>query len=121
MPLTRWLRARGAATTGAEFVGALSQLQMLTRQWITRTAGYDAVLTPTLASPPVPVGWFREAGGPADDFVRQERFTPFTAVYNVTGQPAVSVPMHWTDGGTDTRQHCRSGSCSPAGRRTRRR
>jgi amidase len=98
LPLTRWLRARGAATSGAEFVGALSQLQMLTRQWITRTAGYDAVLTPTLASPPVPVGWFGEGGDPAEDFLRQERFTPFTAVYNVTGQPAVSVPMHWTDG-----------------------
>ena len=98
LPLTRWLRARGAATTAAEFVGALSQLQMLSRQWIARTAGYDAVLTPTLASPPVPVGWFGEGGDPADDFLRQERFTPFTAVYNVTGQPAVSVPMHWTDG-----------------------
>jgi amidase len=96
MPLTRWLRERGAATSGAQFVGAISQLQMLTRQWVTRTAGYDAVLSPTLASPPVPVGYFTETGDPAEDFARQLRFTPFTAVYNVTGQPAVSVPMHWT-------------------------
>ncbi len=76
---------------------------MLTRQWITRTAGYDAVLTPD-AGQPAGAGraGSREAGDPADDFVRQERFTPFTAVYNVTGQPAVSVPLHWTDG---DRQH----------------
>jgi len=39
-----------------------------------------------------------ETGDPADDFVRQERFTPFTAIYNVTGQPAVTVPMHWSGG-----------------------
>src|SRR5262249_14637318 len=84
LPLTRWRRAGGAATGGAELVGAMSKLQMLPRQWIPRTAGYDAVLTPTLASPPVPIGWFGESGDPADDFVRQERFTPFTATYNVT-------------------------------------
>jgi amidase len=96
MPLTRWLRGKGAAVTGAQYVGAISRLQMLSRQWITRTAGYDAILTPTLASPPVPVGHFTDGAGPAEDFARQERFTPYTAVYNVTGQPAVSVPLHWT-------------------------
>ena len=96
-PLTRWLRERGAATSGPEFVQAMARLQMLTRQWITRTAGYDAVLSPTLASPPVPVGHFTAADDPAEDFARQERFTPFTAVYNVTGQPAVSLPLHWTE------------------------
>ena len=98
MPLTRWLRAQGAATSGAQVFGAIARLQMLSRQWIMRTAGYDAVLSPTLAGPPAPVGWFTETGDPADDFVRQQRFTPFTAVYNVTGQPAVTVPLHWTDG-----------------------
>lgn len=96
-PLTRWLRDRGAATTGAQFVGAIARLQMLSRQWIARTHRYDAVLSPTLASPPVPVGHFTAGGDPAEDFARQERFTPFTAVYNVTGQPAVSLPLHWSD------------------------
>jgi amidase len=96
MPLTRWLREKGAGTTGAQFVGAISQLQMLTRRWVARTAGYDAVLSPTLAAPPVPVGWFTGTGDPAEDFLRQQRFTPFTSAYNVTGQPAVSLPLHWT-------------------------
>jgi amidase len=101
-PLTRWLRERGAATSGPEFVQAMARLQMLTRQWVVRTAGYDAVLSPTLASPPVPVGHFTAGADPAEDFARQERFTPFTAVYNVTGQPAVSLPLHWTEA-TDER------------------
>jgi amidase len=96
-PLTRWLRERGAATTGAGFVGAVARMQMLSRHWIARTAGYDAVLSPTLASLPVPVGYFTDGGDPERDFERQKRFTPFTAVYNVTGQPAVSLPLHWTE------------------------
>ena len=33
---------------------------------------------------------------PAENFERQKRFAPFAAVYNVTGQPAVNVPLHWT-------------------------
>ena len=99
-PLTRWLRERGAATSGPGFVQAMARLQMLTRQWIARTAAYDAVLSPTLASLPVPVGHFTAGADPAADFARQKDFTPFTAVYNVTGQPAVSLPLHWT-GATD--------------------
>ena len=97
LPLTRWLRERGSAASGADFVGAMAQMQMLSRQWIARTAGYDAILTPTLAALPVPVGHFTDGGDPAVDFERQKRFTPFTAVYNVTGQPAVSLPLHWTE------------------------
>ena len=53
----------------------------------------DAVLTPTLAMLPRPVGWFDADGDPAADFERQKRFTPFTAIYNTTGQPAISLPL----------------------------
>jgi amidase len=60
--------------------------------------GYDAVLSPTLASPPVPVGYFDEVE-PAENFERQKRFTPYTALYNLSGQPAVNVPLHWNAGG----------------------
>ena len=43
---------------------------------------------------PRPVGWFDRDGDPAVDFERQKRFTPFTAVVNATGQPAISVPLY---------------------------
>ncbi len=69
-PLTRWLRGRGAAVSGPEYLLAAGTLQMLARQSIEATAGYDAVLTPTLAMPPRPVGWFTEGGDPAEDFAR---------------------------------------------------
>ena len=97
-PLTRWLRANGAKVTGPQYVAALSTLQMLSRRSIAETAQYDVVLTPTLAQPPVPVGWFTDGADPAENFERQKRFTPFTSVYNMTGQPAVNVPLYWADG-----------------------
>jgi amidase len=59
---------------------------------------FDVILHPTLAQPPVPIGHF-DGAGPEEDFERQKRFTPFTSLYNVSGQPAVNVPLHWTDGG----------------------
>ena len=48
---------------------------------------------------PRPLGWFDADGDGAEDFERQKRYAAFTALFNVTGQPAVSVPLHWTDGG----------------------
>jgi amidase len=99
LPLTRWLRERGAAITGPQFTTAMGTLQMLSRGGIVAAAEFDAILTPTLRMLPPPVGWFSEGGDPAEDFERQKRFTPFTALVNMTGQPAVSLPLHWTGAG----------------------
>ncbi|HEY0636131.1 MAG TPA: amidase, partial [Pseudonocardiaceae bacterium] len=99
VPLTRWWRARGAEVSGPGFLRAMQNLQQVARSAVLAHAAYDVVLTPTVAQPPRPVGWFTEPGGPAEDFERQKRFTPFTAVYNVTGQPALTLPLHWTDAG----------------------
>jgi amidase len=93
-PLTRWLRERGRATSATQFTAAMAALQLMTRRAIAATAAYDVVLTPTLAQPPVPVGWFVEAGDPRAEFDRMIQWTPFTAVYNTTGQPAISLPLH---------------------------
>jgi amidase len=82
-----------------DFTGAMSSLQAATRNGITATAQYDVLLTPTVAQPPVPVGWFRETGDPAVEFERMKQWTPFTAIFNATGQPAVSVPLHWSPDG----------------------
>lgn len=98
-PLTRWLRRRGATVTGPDFLRSMMQLQATARFATIAHASYDVVLTPTLALPPRPVGWFTDGDDPAVDFERQKSFTPFTAIYNVTGQPALSLPLHWTDDG----------------------
>jgi len=98
-PLTRWLREQGRATSGPTFVGAMQELQRAARVAITATSAYDAVLSPTLAQPPALIGAFRNDADPAADFAAQARFTPFTSAYNMTGQPAVNVPLYWTADG----------------------
>ncbi|MGH8895200.1 MAG: amidase family protein, partial [Actinomycetes bacterium] len=98
-PLTRWLRDRGRSATGNGFALAVVMLQAMARQAVSDLWAYDAVLTPTLAQPPLPVGAIRDDADPAGDFEANKRFTPFTAVWNLTGQPAVSLPVHRTAAG----------------------
>jgi len=97
-PLTRYLRARGREVGGAAAMGALHTVHVATRTLVAERAAYDAVLTPTVALPPRPVGWFTATGDPTDDFARQIAFTPWTAVANLTGEPAISLPLGWSDG-----------------------
>ncbi|HEV2372082.1 MAG TPA: amidase [Streptosporangiaceae bacterium] len=97
-PLTRYLRARGREVSAPELLFTQAYLQHMVRAAWKTLNNYDVVLTPTLASPPVPVGYFEDVA-PAENFERQKRFTPYTAVVNVVGQPAVSVPLHWNDDG----------------------
>jgi amidase len=87
------------AVSGPEFGLAIGELRRVAAQALTALAPYDAVLTPTLASPPLPVGAIRDDEDPAGDFEAQKRFTPYTSAWNVTGSPAVSLPTHWTPDG----------------------
>jgi amidase len=95
-PLTRYLRGRGAPVSGTAFAQAIGIMQAVTRAALAALEPYDAVLTPTLAELPAPVGSLRNDDDPAADFEAQKRFTPFTALWNVTGLPAVSLPLHHT-------------------------
>jgi len=92
-PLTRWLRERGEATSAPQLFQAHAALQGALRSAFPVMNEYDAILTPTLAQPPAPIGYFHDQE-PAENFERQKRFTPFTSMYNISGQPAVSVPLH---------------------------
>lgn len=98
-PLTRHLRERGRSVDATTFALAVSRLQVMARHVVAATAAYDVLLSPTLAQPPLPVGAIRDLDDPARDFEDNKRFTPFTALYNLTGQPAVSLPMHHTPDG----------------------
>ncbi len=83
---------------------ALSSVEYLqSRQWIGQWArrmaswwdDFDVLLTPTLGAPPPELGWFT-AAGPEAEGRRIASFIPYTAQFNMTGQPAVSLPLHWT-------------------------
>jgi amidase len=98
LPFTRYMRERGLAINAGELIFAQAYLQIVLRPALAMMSTYDAILTPTLAAPPAPVGYFTEVD-PAENFERQKRFTPFTAAYNLSGQPAVNLPLHWNADG----------------------
>ncbi|EFQ82164.1 Amidase [Aeromicrobium marinum DSM 15272] len=95
---TRYWRERGGRATAAELAAAMQFLDLTTRGVMTGLADFDAFLTPTLAMPPQPHAWFTESGDPAEDHRRELMFTPFTAVYNMAGVPAASLPLGSVDG-----------------------
>ncbi|HEY3687484.1 MAG TPA: amidase [Streptosporangiaceae bacterium] len=99
LPLTRWLRDKGMAQGTPEYLGACTALQWAMRAAMPRMDAYDAILAPTVTRTPRPVGYFTEGGDPAEEFARISRFACFTPAFNVSGQPAVNVPLHWTDDG----------------------
>ncbi|WP_328652476.1 amidase [Micromonospora sp. NBC_00330] len=99
LPLTRLLRARGAELSAGTLAATLGELQAQVRLGARRTAGCDLLLCPTLATPQAPVGWFTADADPAADFDRQRRFSPYCAIFNVTGDPSVSLPLGATTDG----------------------
>ena len=98
-PLTMWLYEKGQSVTGAQLSRTVSRLRTIAREAIVQMSDVDVVLTPTLAQLPPTIGAIRNDEDPAADFQAQCEFTPFTSPFNMTGQPAVSLPLHWTSTG----------------------
>jgi amidase len=80
--------------------GAVARLQNFTRRLIAFLAPYDALLTPALAERPLPLGTLDTAApDPMSTYTRSSLFTPFTPVFNASGQPGISLPLyHGEDG-----------------------
>jgi amidase len=83
-----------------DYMLARTRLTAASRSIVALWDEYDAVLTPSLAQRPVRIGEIDSCSDePRDDFHRSGQFTPYTALYNVTGQPAISLPLyHGEDG-----------------------
>ncbi|MGM7667967.1 amidase [Microbacterium sp. A93] len=91
-PITAWLVREGLGLTGAEVLEALAAATAFERATISSFAPFDAVLTPALALPPQPVGWFHPTDA-AENFSQQVRYAPYSSFVNVAGLPAVVVPV----------------------------
>jgi amidase len=100
-PINRALAEQAFEMPAPLYVGAVMQLQGLTRRIVRFWDEYDVVVTPTLALTPTPIGWtFADTDGdPMAAFLRQTLWTPFTPLINVTGQPATSLPLSWSADG----------------------
>ena len=94
-----WAMMERAKTLSAiDYVQLLNGLHAISRDICQFFEDYDLLLTPTLAQPPVPLGHLDMMSADLNDYVdRLWRFAPFTYQFNVTGQPAMSVPLFWND------------------------
>lgn len=115
------MAALGRAVTGVGHVAAIERRHEYVRALARFFDGYDLLLTPTLAEPPVKIGALAtpkpmQLGarlllklratrvlhrlGIVDDLVDKNLgWVPFTQLANITGRPAISLPMHWTPAG----------------------
>jgi amidase len=102
-PLSRAIHQRSQEVTAVGYLVTVAQLQALARGLVAFFAGYDLLLTPALAERPLAIGDCHGCGErPMEDLARSGRFTPFTALFNVTGQPAITVPIGFGEDGLPT-------------------
>jgi len=94
-PLTRWLLHRGRELGARELAAALAALAAYEQSFIAQLSRFDAVLTPALAMTPRPLGWYDQTDGERN-FEQQVQYTPYTSMVNVTGLPAIALPVHQT-------------------------
>ena len=106
-----WPASSGAPSSGAEYLAAIDVVHAVGRQMARFLVPYDMLLTATLGEPPALIGRF--ATDRADgwtDFLDYRLnhvlpYSPFTALANGTGQPAMSVPLWWNDAGLPVGTH----------------
>ncbi len=99
-PLTWALIEMGRGYSSSDYLMAVTGLQGVARDVARQTAAYDLWLTPTLAEPPLPLGTFESPpDNPLYGIIRAAGFVPFTPICNITGQPAMNVPLYWNDDG----------------------
>ncbi len=91
-------RRAGASLQAVDYLAARAWFGTWARQMGAWWTGHDLLLTPTLGAPSPELGWFT-ADGPDGEGKRVVSFIPYTAQFNMTGQPAVTLPLHWTPGG----------------------
>jgi len=102
-PLSRALSDLAGRMSSVEYLAGMAQLQALARGVVAFFAEYDVLLTPALAERPLRIGECNGLGeNPMEDFARSGQFTPFTALFNVTGQPAISIPAGFGEDGLPT-------------------
>lgn len=101
-PVTLACHRDGLKISAVELLDALAYANTLTRAVGTFFTGYDALVTPTMAKPAAPLGEINQArkGLKGREWTRQVfEYVPFTPLFNTTGNPAISLPLHWTPDG----------------------
>ncbi|MEZ5774699.1 MAG: amidase [Hyphomicrobiaceae bacterium] len=94
---------------GTAYLAAINHVHAVGRQMARFLVDYDIWLTPTLAEPPARIGRFKPDNRDFLDYRLGPNgilpYSPFTALFNATGQPAISLPLHWTAKGLPVGVH----------------
>ena len=96
---------RGRGVSAADYLLAMQDVQAQVRAMSAFWERHDLWLTTTLGQPPVPLGTLVYAGDPFELRRRMARFSPYTYLANASGQPAISLPLHWTANGLPVGLH----------------
>lgn len=96
-----WMLAQlGMKATAADYADAVRAVHQVGRKVGACFEMYDVLLSPTLPDPPRPLGYFRlTTDTPELEGPKVTRATGFTSVFNASGNPAASLPLHWTADG----------------------
>jgi amidase len=105
-PFTWTLYEMGREVSASIYLQAVHTFQTTGRQLARFLLDYDVWLTPTVAEPPLPLGSFEASiENPWPALLRVGTFMPFTPICNVTGHPAMSVPLYWNGDGLPIGAH----------------
>ncbi len=99
-PITRLSAEEGQRLAAPDFLRAVQDIHAFGRRMAIFHRDYDILLTPTLGARPVPLGHLAMTTEDIDGYYdRLFRLIPFTPVQNLSGQPAITLPLHWSDDG----------------------
>jgi amidase/6-aminohexanoate-cyclic-dimer hydrolase len=111
--VTRGAMAHAATVSGDRYLECVNVVHAYGRAMAAFMTGYDILLSPTLAEPPAVIGRFSHA---TDDYLSFRTgpdgvfaYSPFTAAFNASGQPAASIPLHWSPEGLPIGVHLAAG------------
>ena len=105
-PLTWGLYEMSLANDAVSYMIAIQKIQSASRIVAKFFEQYDVWLTPTLAKPPVELGFFDpKPDNPIAGIIEASQYSVFTPICNATGQPAMSVPLFWNENGLPVGTH----------------
>jgi len=99
-PVTLAVAESGRKITSVAYSQAIATMHQVGLAMAKFQQTYDVILSPTLAELPVPLGLLSLSQPNPNAWLKEViQFAPYTALYNVTGQPSMSVPLHWSPDG----------------------
>jgi amidase len=98
-PMNTFFATMGSGISGVEYLAAMEDMQAWTRRVAAWWDDHDLLVVPTSPEPPVRLGELSPANPDPHVANRAGRLVAFCAPFDVTGQPALSLPLHWNDEG----------------------